>query len=111
MRLKVLVPGAAAGAFCLALFAAQGLPSTWTLPVKVKAWGEMMSGPLLAIILGASYSPDAVSVVLALAWLSSPLILAHPIRPGAWTGCLTLFALLWWFLAAWITMIWLTWGA
>ena len=110
-RLKVLSIGIALGALLLALRAIADFPSTWSFGQRVQVWGQMMSGPLFLASLGHSYPPTAVAVAATLAWLSSPLLFAYAVRPGVLSGALTLFALFWWFVAGWITMIMATWGA
>src|SRR5688572_8661335 len=46
--------------------------------------------------------PTLVAALCALAWLSLPLVLAHPLWPNPMTGGLTLLGLFWWFAAGWI---------
>lgn len=110
-RLKVLLIGTLIGAVCLGLYSLGSMPSAWSLGQMAEAWVLMMTGPFLLVIFGASYPPTAVSVSAMLAVLLSPLLFAYAVRPGVVTACLTLFALLWWFVAGWLTMIMAVWGA
>jgi hypothetical protein len=107
-RLKVIAPGVAAGALLLAWYCVDGLPSTWGLGQRFEAWALMMSGPVLSLIFGMSYSPEVLGITIA---VLSVAILAHPIRPHVVTAIVTLVALSYWFFAGFVTMIAAVWGA
>src|SRR5262245_37544379 len=110
-RLMVLGSGIVAGGLCLALYSVGGMPSAWTFGQRVEAWALMMTGPVLSVIFGMEFPPPLLGALVLVAWLSLPALFAHPVKPNALTGALTLLALFLWFSAGWLTMIWAVWGA
>jgi hypothetical protein len=110
-RLSVLLGGILFAAFCNAVYVGLELPTSWDLAHRAEAWAWMMTGPIFLVVLGVSASPTYVASAVTLAWMSIPLIFAHPVRPGKLTAGLTLSALFLWFHAGWLALIMAVWGA
>jgi hypothetical protein len=99
-RFKVLGIGLALGALFSAWVAVQMTPSNWGIASRAEVWAIVMGGP----VVGTSWGMTEFHTSVAVGWLGLPLVPAHPFRPNAATGCLTILGLALWFFAGFATM-------
>jgi hypothetical protein len=106
-RVKVLGIGLLLGAVFALWMAGPMMPSGMRIPDRLLVWASVMGGPVAGTAWGiAEFHPS-----IMLGWLGLLLIPAHPMRPCAVTGCVTVVGLSLWFFAGFLAIMVAVWGA
>ena len=106
-RFSVLAIVAGVGAAILAMVAMTQLPTDWGWADRLSYWGLMLAGP----VWGSSLGMGEHHSFIAFGWLGLPLAMAHPLKPHAVSGVLTVVGVALWFWAGFLSIIVAGWGA
>jgi hypothetical protein len=72
------------------------LPFVQTVDDRLGCWGLMLTGPV-GVIFYRHLQPGACCFLPCISMLLVAAIAAHPIKPNAWTGIITVLGWLAWF--------------
>ncbi len=106
-KLKVLGIGLLLGGVFALLVAGPMMPTGMRLSDRALVWTSVMSGPIVGTVRSmVEFHPS-----IGLGWLGLLLMPAHPLRPNAGTGFVTVLGLFLWFFAGFMTVMVAAWGA